>query len=43
MDNNQYTRIVIRESRSTSYCSEQEMAESCQVPSLTPWASVPTR
>src|SRR6266566_3460905 len=31
MDNNQYTRIVIGESRSASYYSEQEMAESCQV------------
>src|SRR5215469_6730370 len=31
MDNNQYTRIVIRESRSASYYSEQEMAEFCQV------------
>ena len=31
MDNNQYTRIVIGESRSAPYYSEQEMAESCQV------------
>jgi MerR family transcriptional regulator, heat shock protein HspR len=31
MDNNQYTRIFIGESRSASYYSEQEMAESCQI------------
>jgi len=31
MNNDQYTRIVIGESRLTTYYSEQEMAESCHV------------
>jgi MerR family transcriptional regulator/heat shock protein HspR len=31
MDNNQYTRIIIQESRSASYYSEQETAEYCQM------------